>query len=202
MSSLSRCSILALLALASSARAERFAPLELTQMTPEQRRVAEAILATRKNLDGPFNPWLRSPELADRLQSVGDYVRYHSSIPRALNEFAILITARVWGSQVEWHAHYPEAVAAGESPAVLAYLAADRRPRAMSADERLVYDFGMALHRRHGQVAEPLFQAVRTRFGEQGIVDLIGLNGYYDAVAMTINAAEVSLPAGVTPPLR
>jgi len=192
----------ALCLMSSAGAAERFAQLAPEQMTPQQRKVADAIMQSRKNLGGPFNAWLRSPELADRLQNVGEYVRYNTALPKSLSEFAILITARKWTSQVEWQIHYPEALAAGVNASILADLAANRRPKGMSADQALVYDFTIGMQRDQGRISDALFEAVRTRFGEKSVVDLIGLNGYYDAVAMTINVAGVPLPAGVKPPLK
>lgn len=192
----------ALAALAASAPAgERFPPLPPESMTADQKRVAESIMGTRKSLSGPFSVWLRSPELADRLQKVGEYVRFDSSLPKRLSELAIMVTARQWTSQLEWHLHYREAVNAGIRPALLADLAVSRRPAGMDADEALVHDFSVALHRDRGRVPDPLLEAVRSRFGDRGVVDLIGINAYYGAVAMTINAAEVGLPPGVEPPL-
>ena len=181
---------------------ERFPTLTPQQMTPDQKKVADKIMASRKNLSGPFNPWLRSPELADRFQNVGEYVRYHSAIPKPLTEFAILITARTWTSQVEWELHYPEAIAAGVKQQMLDDLAARKRPHNMNADEALVYDFSTAMHRDKGHVSDTLFSAVRKRFGERGLIDLIGINAYYDAVAMTINAAEVPPPNAGPLPLK
>ena len=188
--------------ISTASAAERFSTLTPDQMTPDQRKVADQIMKTRKNLSGPFNAWLRSPELADRLQNAGEYVRYNTALPKDLTNFAILIAAREWTSQVEWQIHYPEAVAAGMSPKILADLAANKRPQGMSTDESLIYDFGIGMQRNKGRVSDKVFEAVRTRFGEKALVDLIGLNGYYDAVAMTINAAQVPLPPGVAPPLK
>ncbi len=181
---------------------ERFPALTPLQMTPEQKTVADKIMGSRKNLSGPFIPWLRSPELADRFQNVGEYVRYNSAIPKPLSEFTILITARDWTSQVEWQIHYPEAIAAGMKRQVLDELALNKRPHGMSTDESLVYDFSIAMHRDKGRVSDPLFDAVKKRFGEKGVIDLIGINGYYDAVAMTINAARVPLADPGPPPLK
>src|SRR5882757_5484074 len=93
---------------------ERFAEIPLDKMTPEQRTVAEAIMSgPRKGMSGPFNAWLRSPILADRLQKVGEYVRFNSSLDRRINEMAIIMTAQFWGSQYEWYAHAPLAIKAG-----------------------------------------------------------------------------------------
>ena len=98
----------------SRARPARFPPLDPAAMSPEQKRVADAIASgPRGGLRGPFQAWLRSPELADRLQRVGEYLRFSSSLPPRLNEFAILITARAWNAKYEWYAHYPLALQAG-----------------------------------------------------------------------------------------
>jgi 4-carboxymuconolactone decarboxylase len=190
-----------LTAAAAAQAAERFPQLQLESMTPEQRKVAEAIMSgPRGRLSGPFNAWLRSPELADRLQKVGEYLRFNTSLDHRLNEFAILITAREWSSQYEWFAHYPLAIKAGLNPKVAADLAEGRRPEGMQEDERIVYDFSTQLHRTRN-VSDEIYQAAVAKLGEQGVVDLIAVNGYYDIVSMTLNVAGVPVPAGEKPPL-
>jgi len=182
---------------------ERFPALAPDQMTAEQKTVADKIMGSRKNLSGPFPAWLRSPELADRLQAVGDYLRFHTQLPPGLTEFVIIITAREWSSPFEWQFHAPLAMAAGVDKAVIADLGAGRRPRGMNADQSLVYDFSLALHRAKGRVPDSLFGAVKARFGERNLVDLIALNGYYDAVAMSLAAANVAGPGNTdAPPLK
>jgi 4-carboxymuconolactone decarboxylase len=184
-----------------AAAEERFPQLTPEQMTPEQKRVAEAIMrGPRGSLSGPFNAWLRSPEVGDRLQRVGEQLRFHSSIPAALNEFAILITAREWSSQYEWYAHHPLAMKAGLPASVAEDLRLGRRPESMSEEQRIVYDFCTELHRNHA-VSDATFAAANRRFGEQGVVDLIAVSGYYVTVSMTLNTAQVGLPEGVAPPL-
>jgi len=182
---------------------DRFPPLQAAEMTPEQQRVAHAITSGPRAaaqpggaaLVGPFNAWLRSPELADRLQKVGEYIRFHSSIPHRLNELAILVAARAWNAEFEWWAHWRIAMKAGLEPGVAAAIAAGRRPEGMSEDERIVYDFCTELQ-RDKQVGDAAFGAAKARFGEQGVVDLIGVSGYYAVVAMTLNVARVPAPAG------
>ena len=188
--------------LAAGAAAQgRFPELTLEQMTPEQRKIAEAIMSgPRGRMAGPFNAWLRSPEIGDALQNVGAKVRYKSSIPPALNEFAILITAREWTSQYEWYAHHPLAMKAGLPAQVAADLAEGRKPAGMDADTALVWQFCTELHRDH-VVSDATYAAAKQRFGEQGVVDLIAVSGYYVTVSMTLNTAQVGLPAGVAPPL-
>ena len=188
---------------------ERFTSLAPEQMTPEQKRVAEAIQSGpragvsgsgARTLGGPFNVWLRSPELGDRLQKVGEQLRFRSSIPPALNEFAILITAREWSSQYEWYAHHRLAMQAGLPAAVAAELAQGKRPEGMTDEQRIVYEFCTELHRNRF-VSDANFNAAKERFGEQGVMDLIAVSGYYVLVSMTLNTAQVGLPAGVEPPL-
>lgn len=174
--------------------ADRFPELRPEQMTPAQRQVADAIVAgPRGSIRGPFNAWLRSPELADRLQKVGEQIRYRSSLPPRLNEFAILITARHWNAKFEWYAHYPLALKGGLKPEIAADLAQGRRPRDMAADEAAIYDFCTEL-RRDRRVSDATYAGVQKLFGDQGVVDLIGVNGYYDLVSMTLNVAEVPAP--------
>src|ERR1700719_4619131 len=121
---------------------ERMAEIPLDKMTPAQRSIADAIMSgPRKALAGPFNAWLRSPALADRLQKVGEYVRFHSSIPHRLNELAILVTARAWSAEFEWWAHYQIALKAGLDAKIADAIAAGSHPDDMSEDERVVYDF-------------------------------------------------------------
>ena len=178
----------------AAAGAERFPALKPEQMTPAQRKVADAILAgPRKSMGGPFNAWLRSPEMADKLQAVGEQVRFHSSLPPRISEFAILITAREWDADYEWYAHYPLALKAGLEPAVAADLAKGKRPAGMAADEAAVYDF-MAELRRTRRVSDGRYAAVQTLFGDPGVIDLIALSGYYDLVSMTLNTAQVRPP--------
>src|ERR1700691_3675192 len=191
-----------LLAGTQARAADRFPQLTSENMTPEQKKVAEAIVSgPRKNLSGPFNAWLRSPELGDRLQKVGEYIRFHSSLPARLNEFAILIAAREWTAQYEWFAHYPLAIKGGLDPRVAADLAAGRRPAGMQDDEKVIYDFCMELRHKR-KVSDATFRAAVDKFGEQGVVDLMGVSGYYDLVSMTLNVAQVPIPNGEKPPLK
>jgi 4-carboxymuconolactone decarboxylase len=190
------------LAMTANPRPPRFPPIDKDAMTPAQRQVAEAIASgPRGGLGGPFQAWLRSPDLADRLQKVGEYLRFSSAVPRRLNELAILITARAWDAQYEWYAHHRMAMQAGLDPAVAADIAEGRRPAAMQADEAVVYDFCSEL-RANRNVGDTTLAAALALLGEQGVVDLIAVCGYYDVVSMTLNVAEVALPDGVPAPLK
>ena len=208
--------IVALLVLAGSAAAQseerRFRLIPLDEMTPEQRAVADAIRSgPRAAVPGssanlatpgpPFNPWLRSPEAADLLQRLGSYLRFKSSLPPRLNEFAILITARDWTSQYEWHAHHRLALQGGLNPAVAADLADGKRPAGMQEDEAIVYDFCTEMHRER-KVSDATYKRALDKFGERGIIDLIAVSGYYVLVSMTLNVDRTPIPGEGKPPLR
>jgi 4-carboxymuconolactone decarboxylase len=178
----------------------RFSTLEPDRMSPAQKRVYDAIVSgPRGAARGPFNVLLRSPELADRVQKVGEYLRFSSSLPPRLNEFAILINARFWESKYEWYAHRPLAVKGGLAESIADDLAHNRRPAGMKPDEDLVYEFCTTLHRQHS-VNTALFDRAVALLGEHGVVDLIGVSGYYTLVSMVLNVAEVPLPDGVPSP--
>jgi len=171
----------------------RFPSLKREQMTDAQKRVYDEIEASRGGVRGPFGPLLRSPELADRWQRLGEYVRYKTSLPARLNEFAILITARFWGSKYEWYAHKPLAIKGGLAESVAEDLAQNRRPTNMKPDEELVYDFCTVLHRQHF-VDDALFQRAMETLGERGVIDLVAVSGFYVAVSMVLNVAEIPIP--------
>ena len=181
---------------------ERMVEIPLDKMTPAQRTVADAIMSgPRKGMSGPFNAWLRSPELADRLQKVGEYVRFNTSLEKRLNEMAIIMTAQYWGSQYEWYAHAPLAIKAGLDPDVVAALGAGNKPEKMKDDEALVWEFTTQLRRDHG-VNDAIYAKAVEKFGENGVMDLVAVNGYYDVVSMTLNVAHVSPPADAQLPFK
>lgn len=181
---------------------KRFPQLTLEQLDAQQRPLGEEILKISSvGLGGPYNPMMRSPVMGERLFRLLEYLRFKTSVPRRLNEFAILIQARLWTSQVEWYAHYPLALKAGLSDAVAQDLKAGRRPAGMKPDEELVYDFCMELSTRH-EVSDATFERARKVLSDQQVVDLIALSGTYVTVAMLLNAAQEPVPPGKTPPLQ
>ena len=181
----------------------RFKELTPETMTPEQRQAADAIQAGPRGagLRGPFNALLRSPGLCDLVQRVGAYVRYSSSIPSRLNEMAIIMAGRKWTAQYEFYAHRKLAIDAGLKPSICDAIAAGTRPQGMQDDEAEVYDFCTGLL-TSGHVSDENFGRIEKRFGERGVVDLIGAIGYYSLVSMVLNVDGVPLPAGETPPLK
>jgi 4-carboxymuconolactone decarboxylase len=181
-------------------RGDRFKPLTWEQLNPAQRTMVNDLLSgARGTTTGPFNVLLRSPEMGNRAQKLGEYIRFQTSVPRRLNEMAILMTARWWSSQYEWHAHKPLALDAGLDSTVVDDLQAGRRPAHMKPDEAVVYDFCTELRDRR-RVSDATFKAAVTLLGEQGVVDLIGLMGYYDLVSMTLNVDRYPLPGGAPLP--
>ena len=178
----------------------RFPELTRDQMTDAQKRAYDGIVSgPRGGARGPFNVLLRSPELADTVQRVGAHLRFNSSLPARLNEFAIIINARFWGSKYEWYAHRPLAIKAGLAESIADEVAQGKRPSGMKADEEVIYDFCTTLHRDHF-VGDALFERAKATLGEQGVVDLIGVSGYYTLVSMVLNVAKIPLPAGVSSP--
>ena len=189
---------------------DRFPIIPPDQMNAEQKKLFETIISGPRAQNyggdaanhvlkrGPFNAWMRSPEFGLKIQAVGEQIRFKSSIPKHLNEFAILITAREWTSQYEWYAHHALAMKAGLDPKIAEELAAGKRPSNMKEDEAAVYDFCTQLHRTK-KVDDATFKRAKALFGEQGVIDLIGVSGYYTAVSMTLNVAEVPVPGGTLP---
>jgi 4-carboxymuconolactone decarboxylase len=181
---------------------DRFKPLTYAEMTAPQKKMFENLISgERRGASGPFNVLLRSPEMGDLAQQFGAANRFHSSIPPKLNELAIIITARHWTSQYEWYAHRRAAQTAGLSQSIIDAVAAGRRPASMPADEEVVYDFVNELLTTK-QVSDATFKATRDRFGERGVVDLIGVSGYYQLVSMLLNVDRYPLPEGVQPELK
>jgi len=178
----------------------RFPELKREQMNEAQKRVHDSLAGgPRGGVRGPFRALLQSPELADRVRELSDYLRFNTSLPARLNEFAILIAGRFWGAEYEWYAHKPLALKAGLEESIPDDLAQNKRPANMKPDEELVYDFCTTLHRRHF-IDGNLFKRAVTMLGEQGVVDLIGVSGYYTLVSMVLNVAEIPLPPGEKSP--
>jgi 4-carboxymuconolactone decarboxylase len=174
---------------------DRLGPLDAADMTPAQRAAAQAIIdGPRGALYGPFVPLLRSPELMENAQRMGEYLRYRSAIGTRLSELAILVTAREWNQQVEWAIHAPIAAQNGIAPETIAAIAARRQPPRLAADEAAVYAFCTELHQQK-RVTDATYAAALALFGEHGVMDLMGLNGYYTFLAMVMNASQTAVPA-------
>jgi len=182
--------------------AARLPQITRDELNPQQRALADEILKVSSvGLGGPYNALLRSPELGKRMFALLDYLRFNTSVPRRLNEFAILIQARLWTSQVEWLAHYPIALREGVAESTLGDLKAGRRPASMKADEAAVYDLCMEVSTTH-KVADATYARAARVLNEQQLVDLLTLSGTYATLAMMMNGFEQELPPGIKAPLE
>ena len=180
---------------ASASPGKRFPQLTLETVAPESRPLAEDILKISSiGLGGPYNVMLRSPMFAERIKLLLDYLRFGTSLSKRLNEFAILIQARLWTSQVEWYAHYPIALRAGLPAAVADDLKANIRPRNMQPDEEVTYDVCMTMTKEH-EISDELFARARDVLGEQQLVDLIAVSGTSVTVAMLLSLGREPIPA-------
>lgn len=196
--------VAALCALASVGVAmaqDRMPEIPADKMTEAQKKAAQEFAADRGTpVFGPFVPLLRSPEAMLRTMAMGDYLRFKNALPAKLSEFVILITARQWTQQYEWDVHYPIALKAGLSAEIAKAVADGRRPQNMPADEELVYDFLTELHDTKS-VSDATYARAVARFSEQGVIDMIGVNGYYTFLAMVMNTARTALPPDHKPAL-
>jgi 4-carboxymuconolactone decarboxylase len=182
--------------------AARLPQITREALNPQQRGLADEILKVSSvGLGGPYNALLRSPELGKRMFALLDYLRFNTSVPRRLNEFAILIQARLWTSQVEWLAHYPIALKEGVAERTLAELKAGRRPASMKDDEAAVYDLCMEVSATH-KVTDTTYARAAKVLNEQQLVDLLTLSGTYATLAMVMNGFEQELPPGTQAPLQ
>ena len=180
---------------------DRMPPIPPERMTEAQKAaVAEFVAARKVGISGPFVPLLRSPEVMNRARALGDYLRYNSVLPPRLSEFAILITARRWSQNYEWDAHSTLARQGGLSAEVITAIAAGRRPDRMAADEEIVYTLCDELHRLQS-VSDATYARAVGAFGEQGVIDVVGISGYYTLLAMVLNTARTPVPAGHVPGL-
>jgi len=185
-----------------AANEPRFPQLTFEQLNEYQKPLGEQILKVSSvGLGGPYNPLLRSPVLGQRMFDLLYYLRWNTSVPLRLNEFAILIIGKQWRSQVEWFAHAPLAIKSGLSPEVVSELKANKRPANMKPDEAIVYDFVTELSAKH-QVSDETFKRAKQLLGEQQVVDLTAVAGTYVTVAMLLAMAEEGVPPGKEPPFK
>jgi 4-carboxymuconolactone decarboxylase len=187
---------------AAMSKEPRFPQLTMDQLSAAQRPLGEEIMKVSSvGIGGPYNLMLRSPVFGQKMFDLLYYLRWQTSVPLRLNELAILITGRLWRSQVEWYAHAPLAIKAGLSPQVVADLKANLRPENMQPDEAAVYDFVMELSTKH-EVSDETFARAKLLLGEQQVVDLTAVTGTYVSLAMMLAMAEQSVPADKEPPFK
>jgi len=177
-------------------RGGRFRPLSYAELSPAQKAVADAEIATgRKSFDGPTNITLRSPEMAKASRPLNRYLRFEAPIEHKLKEIVILLTARFWGGQYVWYSHRAYAIEAGLSSTFIDAMAAGQRPEAMTADEAAVYDFFSELLATR-QVSDTTFKTLAERVGERAIVELVGLMGHYHGTTALFAIDRYPLPNG------
>jgi 4-carboxymuconolactone decarboxylase len=189
------CLIAASSLFASTAFAEaRLPTIPPSQYTPEQKKAVADFEAARKApISGPFEPLMHSPEVMTLARSMGDYLRYKSSIGNTLSELVILVTARAWTQDYEFTYHLPIALKVGIGKDVADAIADGRTPTGMNADEQMIYDFTSELLRNR-RVSDSTFNKVKARFGPKGVVDVTGIVGYYSFLAMQLNVAQYQNP--------
>jgi 4-carboxymuconolactone decarboxylase len=193
----------AVIAATRPARAQdRMPPIPAEKMTAAQRAaVAEFKAARSVDISGPFIPLLRSPDVMNRARAMGDYLRYKSALPPRLSEFVILLTARRWTQQYEWNAHQPLALQGGLSADIVKAVADGRRPDRMADDEEAVYTMWDELQKNQS-VSDATYARAIAKLGDQGVIDALGITGYYTMLAMVMNTTRTPLPEGVKPPLQ
>lgn len=175
--------------------ADRLPTIPPASYTDEQRKAADEFMAARKvPVFGPFEPLMHSPQVMSLARSMGDYLRYNSALGNTLSELVILVTAREWSQDYEWYVHYPIALKVGIKREIADAIAEGRRPKGMSDDEEVAYDFSTELL-RNKSVSDATFERAEKRFGRKGIVDMTGICGYYALLAMELNAAEYPIPS-------
>jgi 4-carboxymuconolactone decarboxylase len=195
------CMLMALVGERARAQ-DRMPPIPPDQLTEAQKRAAEAFAEGRGyQVRGPFVPLLRSPEVMLRAKAMGDYLRFKSVLPPRLNEMVILLTAREWTQQYEWNAHYPLALKAGLRREIADAIAQGSRPSDMSEDEEIAYEVVTEVLRLK-RVSDPTYARAVAKFGEQGVIDMLGVVGYYNMLAIVMNTTRTALPAGVAEPLK
>jgi 4-carboxymuconolactone decarboxylase len=177
--------------------APRLKQLTDDDLTPPQQALRDAIYSgprgKRHQLTGPFGIWLHAPEFGDLAQKLGAHARYKTALPQRLSEFAILVTARLWRSQYEWFAHAPLAEEAGVKPQTIRDLRAGRTPSKAPKDERALYDFIIELHKKR-RVSDRNYARVRAFLDDAGMVEFIGILGYYTLISMTLNVFRAPIP--------
>jgi 4-carboxymuconolactone decarboxylase len=181
---------------------DRMPLIPLEKMTDLQKKHAEEIIkGPRGALYGPFIPLIRSPELMDRAQRMGEYLRYHSAIGNKLSELVILIVSRRWTQQFEWDTHEPIALKVGISPETVKAIREGRKPAQLSDDEQIVYDVTTELDATK-DLSDATYKRAVERFGEPGVIDMVGIQGYYTFLAMIMNAARTKVVDPKTTPLE
>lgn len=183
---------------------KRFAPIPLEEMTHEQKAVAEELInGPRGGIRGPFNALLRNPKLTDRVRQLGDSIRFENSLPPALREFAISITARFWSARYEWHAHSKLALELGISQEAIDAIGVGETPKNLPEDQALVYQFCTEIL-NDKDISDKTYAAAVAKFGELMVLDILATTAYFGFVSVILNAIRQPVPEGgiQMPPLK
>jgi 4-carboxymuconolactone decarboxylase len=187
---------------APAAAQDRMPPIAADKLTEAQKRAAETFAEGRGyQIRGPFVPLIRSPEVMLRAKAISDYLRFKNTLDQRLVEMLILITAREWTQQYVWNSHYPQALKAGLKREIADAIADGRRPTGMAEDEETAYDLAVEILRLK-RVSDASYGRAVDRFGEQGVIDLLGVVGYYNFLAIVMNTTRTALPANAKEALR
>ncbi|HEV8015583.1 MAG TPA: carboxymuconolactone decarboxylase family protein [Stellaceae bacterium] len=176
----------------------RFPEITPNDYTDDQNELAQRVAASRGGMRGPFVPALHSPGILRAIEATGAYVRFENSLPDDLKELATITVGRFWGAQYEWYAHANLALKVGVDPAIIEAIRQGEAPTELSPAQAAIYNFCVELNGTHG-VSDPTFNAVASRFGTRGVMDLIGINGHYSMISMILNVARVPTPDGSVP---
>jgi len=190
------------LAACGAAAQDRLPPIPPERQTEAQKKAAVEFRAERmQDVFGPFVPLSRSPQLMMDAARMGTYLRFGNTLPRALSELAIILQARRWSQEYEWYVHAADARTAGLPESIIQAVAEGRRPEGMTDEQEIVYEFGRELNDGHA-VSDRTYARAVGRFGEQGVMDLVGVNGFYSLISMALNVGRTPLPPGVAPALK
>ena len=181
---------------------DRLPPIPPDKQTEAQKKAAIEFQKERMTeVFGPFVPLSRSPQLMIDAARMGTYLRFGNTLPRALSEFAIILQARRWSQEYEWYVHAADAKTAGLPDDIIQAVAEGRRPEKMTDEQDIIYEFGRELNDLHG-VSDRTYARALARFGEQGVMDLVGVNGFYSLISLALNVGRTPLPAGAAPALK
>ncbi len=180
----------------------RLPDIPAAELSAEQKRTYDEIAGSRRGgVRGPYQIWLRNPALADRTQRLGELLRFETSLAPRIRELAILITARFWSAQFEWHAHVPHAAEAGISEDIITAIRERRRPDFTDDTDETVYEVCTELYETH-KLSDATFHKAVARLGELAVIELVALGGYYSMIALTLIAFEAPLPANTPSPFK
>jgi 4-carboxymuconolactone decarboxylase len=188
----------------SDMQSPRLAKLDENNLTADQRALADSIKSGPRGqfkMSGPFAIYLHAPTFGELAQKLGGHLRFKTGVSPRLSEFAIMCTAQHWKAQYEWAMHEPMAEKAGVKPQTIRDIQAGRKPKSAPRDEMAIYDFIKELYVKR-RVSTGVYNRVKKLLGDAGVVELVGILGYYAMVSMTLNTFKAPLPQGMKAPFK